>query len=103
MYRQVITVKHVSTVKTIAGLPQVIEQKTTGDFFDKKGDYNYITGEMYASIFLTKGKICGEDNIVAGRTFNPSDKSGMEKHKEQLKMLFFNPGKKNSRHSFYWQ
>jgi len=73
---------------------EVTEQKTTGDFFDKKGDYNYTTGEMYASIFLTKGRVCGEDNIVAGRIFNPSEKSGMEKHKEQLKMLFFNPGRK---------
>jgi len=73
---------------------ETLEQKTTGDFFDRKGDYNYLTGEMYASIFLTKGKICGEDNIVAGKTFSTSDKSGLEKHKEQLKMLFFNPGKK---------
>ncbi len=73
---------------------QTLEQKTTGDFFDSKGNYNYTTGEMYASIFLTKGMICGESNIVAGHEFNTSDKSGMEKHKEQLKMLFFNPGRK---------
>lgn len=73
---------------------QILEQKTTGDFFDSRGNYNYVTGEMYASIFLTKGTICGENNIVAGHEFNTSDKSGMEKHKEQLKMLFFNPGRK---------
>jgi hypothetical protein len=73
---------------------ETLEQKTTGDFFDKKGDYNYTTGEMYASIFLTKGKTCGEDNIVAGREFSTAGKSGTEKHKEQLKMLFFNPGRK---------
>jgi len=71
-----------------------LEQHTTGDFFDSKGNYNYVTGEMYASIFLTKGKVCGENNIVAGHSFSTSGKSGMEKHKEQLKMLFFNPGKK---------
>ncbi len=73
---------------------ETTDQKTTGDFFDKDGNYNYLTGEMYASIFLTKGKVCGENNIVAGRVFNTSDKSGTEKHKEQLKMLFFNPGRK---------
>ena len=73
---------------------QILEQQTTGDFFDKKGNFNYTTGEMYASIFLTKGKVCGEDNIVAGHTFSTEGKSGIEKHKEQLKMLFFNPGKK---------
>ncbi|MGN6615589.1 MAG: hypothetical protein ACTHJ5_00310 [Ilyomonas sp.] len=73
---------------------EVIDQQTTGDFFDNKGDYNYVTGEMYAGLFFTKGKVCGETNIVAGTSFNTSDKSGMEKHKEQLKMLFFNPGRK---------
>ena len=72
----------------------IINQQTTGDYFDSKGKYNYITGEMYASIFLTKGSVCGEDNIVTGHTFDLDNKSGMEKHKEQLKMLFFDPGKK---------
>lgn len=71
-----------------------LEQQTTGNFFDSKGNYNYVTGEMYASIFLTKGKVCGENNIVAGHSFTTSGKSGTEKHKEQLKMLFFNPGRK---------
>lgn len=71
-----------------------LEQKTTGDFLKSNGDFNYITGEMYASIFLTKGKICGEDNIVKGHEFSTAGKSGTEKHKEQLKMLFFNPGRK---------
>ncbi|MEO7209698.1 MAG: hypothetical protein ABIY35_02035 [Chitinophagaceae bacterium] len=72
----------------------IISQKSTGDFFNKDSTYNYITGEMYASLFFTKGKICGENNIVAGREFSTSGKSGIDKHKEQLKMLFFNPGKK---------
>ena len=48
------------------------------------------------ALFFTKGQVCGENNIVAGRAFSTSDKSGMEKHKEQLKMLFFNPGKRIS-------
>lgn len=73
---------------------EIISQQTTGDYFDKKGNYNYTTGEMYASVFLTKGKVCGENNIVTGHSFDVRNKSGMEKHKEQLKMLFFDPGKK---------
>lgn len=70
------------------------EQKTTGDFFDSKGGYNYTTGEMYAGLFFTQGKVCGENNIVAGSLISTAGKSGTDKHKEQLKMLFFNPGKK---------
>lgn len=72
----------------------VLEEKTTGDFYDRKGEYNYETPELYAGLFFTKGTVCGEDNIVKGRTRSVSNKKGMEKHKEQLKMLFFNPGKK---------
>lgn len=73
---------------------EVLEEKTTGDFYDSKKNYNYTTPELYASLFFTKGTICGEDNIIKGRTRSLSDKKGIEKHKEQLKMLFFNPGKK---------
>ncbi len=72
----------------------VLEETITGDFYDSKQHYNYLTPDLYAGLFFTKGTICGENNIVKGRNLNSSDKSGMEKHKEQLKMLFFNPGKK---------
>lgn len=72
----------------------VLEEKVTGDFYDSKGNYNYTTPELYASLFFTKGQVCGEDNVVKGRMRSLSDKKGMDKHKEQLKMLFFNPGKK---------
>lgn len=70
------------------------EEKITGDFYDKKGNYNYTTAAMYASLFFTKGRVCGETNIVKGRSFSIKGKSGMEKHKEQLKQLFFDPGTK---------
>jgi hypothetical protein len=73
---------------------QVLEQEVTGDFFDSKGNFNYTTANMYASLFFTKGTVCNETNIVAGNVLTVSNKKGMEKHKEQLKMLFFNPGKK---------
>ncbi len=73
---------------------EVLEEKITGDFYDRKQAYNYMTPELYAGLFFTKGKICGENNIVKGHMMSLSGKKGMEKHKEQLKMLFFNPGKK---------
>lgn len=74
----------------------VLEEKVTGDFYDKRHGYRYLTPELYAGLFFTKGKVCGENNIVKGRNLQANDKKGMEKHKEQLKMLFFNPGKKIS-------
>lgn len=73
---------------------QTIEETATGDIYDDHKQFNYYTANMYASLFFTKDTICGEDNIVKGREFSTAGKSGMEKHKEQLKMLFFNPGKR---------
>jgi hypothetical protein len=73
---------------------QILEENVTGDFYDNSRNYNYYTAQMYASLFFTKDSVCNEDNIVLGREFSTSGKTGMEKHKEQLKKLFFNPGKK---------
>ncbi len=74
----------------------VLEETVTGDFYDSKNNFNYMTPELYAGLFFTKGKICGENNNVKGRNLSIRDKKGLDKHKEQLKMLFFNPGKKIS-------
>lgn len=73
---------------------EVLQEQVTGDFYDRKGGYNYNTAELYASLFFTKGKECGEDNIIKGRRLTTEGKKGIEKQKEQLKMLFFLPGKK---------
>ncbi len=73
---------------------EVLEDTTTGDFYDKKGHYNYYTAQLYSSLFFAFDTVCGETNIVKGIEHSIEGKSGMEKHKEQLKMLFFNPGKK---------
>ena len=74
---------------------QIKNQQTTGDFFDRKGRYNYTIGDLFAGLFFADGKVCGEDNIVAGSmNFETSGLSGIAKKKAQLKMLFFNPGRK---------
>ena len=73
---------------------EIITEKINGDFYDSDKNHNYYTGELYAGLFFTKGSVCGETNIVKGIDFRPKSQSGMEKRKEQLKMLFFNPGKK---------
>jgi hypothetical protein len=72
---------------------KVLEEKRTGDIYNGNR-LNYYTAELYAGLFFTRDKICGESNIVKGMELSPQGKSGIEKHKEQLKMLFFNPGKK---------
>ncbi len=71
-----------------------IDEEMKGDYFDAQHQPNYYTAQMYASLFFTKDSVCGESNLVGKKQFSTSGKSGLEKHKEQLKMLFFNPGKR---------
>lgn len=67
----------------------VISEKVTGDFYTKKGAYNYYTARLYAHLFFTKGEICNDNNIVGNRVF-----SGSQKYEEQLRILIFNPGQR---------
>lgn len=73
---------------------EVLDEVHSGDFYNSDGGYNYYTAELYAGLFFTNGTVCGENNMVKGIDFRPKSKSGIARHKEQLKMLFFNPGKK---------
>lgn len=70
------------------------EEVVSGDFYDDNKNYNYYTAELYASLFFTKDSVCGETGNIGPNPFSTQGKKGMEKHKAQLKMLFFNPGKK---------
>jgi hypothetical protein len=80
---------HIGACRTM----DVLEEKIVGDLKKADGSYNYVTPSLYASLFFTKGTVCGETNIVTGKKREITG-TGIEKAKEQLKMLFFNPGKK---------
>lgn len=82
------------SVKDTCRSMEVMDEKITGDILDKNGNWNYYTVEMYAGLMFAKGLICGENNIVKDAEIETRNKTGIAKHKEQLKMLFFNPGKK---------
>ena len=73
---------------------EVLQESTTGNIYDKHKIFNYYTGELYAGLLFTKDSVCGEDNIVKGHEITTAGVTGMEKHKQQLKMLFFNPGRR---------
>ncbi len=68
-----------------------LAETTTGDFYKSPGVYRYYTAELYAHLFFTKGKVCGESDVV-GATLGQRGKGGLEKSKAQLKQLVFNPG-----------
>lgn len=74
----------------------VLEEKVTGDFYNRKKEYNYYTATLYASLFFTKGKVCGENNIVKGQLDKEVSGNSLEKNKAKLKQLMFNPGSRIS-------
>lgn len=67
------------------------EEQTTGDFYKRNGSYRYYTAELYAHLFFTEGKICGETDLI-GNSLSGRESGGMGKRKYQLKQLMFNPG-----------
>jgi len=73
----------------------IAEQSTTGNYYKRNGEYNYYTASLFHYLFLPQSTICNEDDIVAGKIYAPA-KSKLEKNKEELKLLIFNPGTKIS-------
>lgn len=85
------------TRQTVSGgcrTMQVLEEQTTGDFYKRNKEYNYYTAELYAYLFFTTGKVCGDNDIVG--TNVQRGKGQIEKSKYQLRQLVFNPGAKIS-------
>lgn len=82
------------TVKNGCRTMETLQEQAGGDMYDGNHQLNYYTAQLYAGLFFTSGSVCGDNNIVKGAELSLKDKSGIAKHKEQLKMLFFNPGKK---------
>jgi len=70
---------------------KVTDRKITGDYYRRKGEYNYYTAELFAYLFFTRGSICNENDIVAG-AMSEQGKGQMEQRKYELKQLIFNPG-----------
>lgn len=82
------------TIQSVAGGCRTMRtenETTTGNFYKRKGRYRYYTAELYAHLFFTEGKICGETDIVKG-SLEEKESGGLGKSKYQLKQLMFNPG-----------
>lgn len=62
-------------------------EKVTGNFYSKKGNYNYYTADLYDKLFFIKKPICNENNLV-----NLGLASSDNKRISQLKELIFIPG-----------
>lgn len=70
----------------------ISHEKVTGDYYDRKRQPRYYTAELFQNIFFRPRKHeCGMSDAIAG---SHSAKGSLEKHKEQLKQLIFNPGSK---------
>lgn len=71
-----------------------IDERVLGDYYQSDSSLTYYTAELFTSLFFAKTPVCGESTIIGNRTVTTSGKQGIEKHKDMLKMLLFNPGKR---------
>lgn len=62
-------------------------KKVTGNFLNKKGEYNYYTAKLYDRLFFTHGKVCIQDSSL-----ETNNASKMENYVSELKKLMFDPG-----------
>lgn len=63
------------------------KETSTGDFFDKQGEMNYYTTRLFSYIFLYRDTVC-EHSSDQSSGADPQ----LEKRKDQLKVLLFQPG-----------
>lgn len=68
----------------------VLDEKISGPWKDRHGDYTYFSATLVDRLFLTHGRICTD------RTSSPppitTNLSGREKYINLLKKILFNPG-----------
>lgn len=75
-------------------ITEVVQEQAKGPIRNRQGEWNYFTLQLYASLFFAVDTLCGETNVVGDSRRSLAGKAGMDKRKEQLKMLFFDPGKR---------
>lgn len=63
----------------------------TGKLRDRKGEFRYLTAEMYDEVFFPKGEFLA-DNSVAHRKLEVERGSRIDKYKSELKKFMFDPG-----------
>lgn len=85
--------KAIQTYKSKCRTTKVVEQATTGKFFNKSGTPQYYTAALFFNLFYAPKPICNQTDIVAG-SMDIVGKSTLEKNKYRLKQLIFNPGAK---------
>ncbi len=71
---------------------EVVSEDVEGSFNKKKGANKYYTAELFFYLFYTEDTICMTKTVATDP--KPNDVSKIEKHKQQLKALIFNPGSK---------
>jgi len=69
----------------------VTEEEITGKLLNKKGEFNYLTAEMYDEVFFPKNP---EKVGLSIESLEQAEEKGskMDKYKSQVKKMMFNPG-----------
>ncbi len=71
---------------------QIINQASNKHFYKRDGSYRYYTASLFDYVFFNTKTVCNEIDGSVVNIANAKQRSYLEKSKDQLKQLLFNPG-----------
>jgi len=83
--------KAIQSLENEHRIVEITEEEITGKLMNKKGEFNYLTAEMYDEIFFPKKPEKVSTKIVQLKQ-EENTGSKMDKYKSQVKKMMFNPG-----------
>lgn len=86
LYREARLMREVSSVHL-----EVDVERSSGKLRDRKGEFRFLTVEMYDDVFFPKGTFTA-NNTVAARKLEVERGSRFDKYKSELKKFMFDPG-----------
>jgi len=69
----------------------ILEERTNGKIMNRKGEFKYLTAEMYDEVFFPKGSE-RVSNLIHSTEQQIDKSSKFDRHKSELKKFMFNPG-----------
>lgn len=95
-HKQTLATLHNNTKQTMnkdCRTVTILNEKVTGNYYNRDKTPRYYTAELFQNLFFRQGTECGMSDNIAKTT---KAKGSLERHKEHLKQLVFNPGSKIS-------
>lgn len=80
---------HQQDMEGLCRTMQIQTNDHSSGYFDRKGEYEYLTSKIIDRVFYTQGRMCADTS----KHINYSPETKFESHIEDLKTVIFKPGR----------